>query len=329
MADANAASSPAVYDGPEGLAEFIQWRQSGNKLPEPEPAETAESAPADAPEETVESEDEKSESASESESEEEAQEPPQKGSGAEKRIKQLLARVKELERAQAAKQDVKPESSTAQPQQAAPGTRTKPTPDGNGPDGKPYASYEAYVEDLADWKSEQRLVQFQQQQAEQQALNALRATLEEARSRYEDADEVIFPAAQAIRDAQIPQAIKEVFAQSDTFVDLCYVLGSDPDELQKFVSLAQKNPRAALAKVFEYERGIREEFSKPRDAEGKFAAEKEPQKAPEKRQTQAPKPPSPVGGGSSRAFDVNDESLSNDEWARKRNAERQKRGYSI
>lgn len=42
---------------------------------------------------------------------------------------------------------------------------------------------------------------------------------------------------------------------------------------------------------------------------------------PEKRQTQAPKPPTPVGGSSSRAFDVNDESLSEDEWMRKRNAQ--------
>ena len=42
--------------------------------------------------------------------------------------------------------------------------------------------------------------------------------------------------------------------------------------------------------------------------------------------TSAPKPPSPVGGGSSRAFDVSDESLSADAWFHKRNADLARRG---
>ena len=46
------------------------------------------------------------------------------------------------------------------------------------------------------------------------------------------------------------------------------------------------------------------------------------------RTTKAPKPPSPVGGSSSRAFDVNDESLSNNEWMRMRNADLKRRGKS-
>jgi hypothetical protein len=46
--------------------------------------------------------------------------------------------------------------------------------------------------------------------------------------------------------------------------------------------------------------------------------------APQK--TNAPKPPSPVGGSSSKAFSVSDESLSADEWFRQRNADLKSRG---
>jgi len=308
-----AASSPAevadVFQGQQPtMAEYSQYRESG-ELPERfKPAEPAESDPADAQEETEESEVEETESASESETEEEAQEQPKKGSAAEKRIKQLLAEKKELERKLAASTPTQAEPSPAQASQ--PATRQKPTAEDKDDKGNPkYSTYEDFVEDLADWKAEQRQAQWEAKQAQQKALEALRVKLDESRARYEDADDVIIPAAKQINEAQIPQVVKEVFAGSDLFTDLCYVVGSDPDELSKFLSLANSNPRAAIAKVFEYERGIKDELGKT----------SEPEKAPEVKKTAAPKPPSPVGGASSRAFDVSDESLSADEWFRKRN----------
>jgi hypothetical protein len=313
-----AASSAADVFGDQQptLEEYSKYRQSGELPARFKPAEQAESAPADTPEETEEAEGDEPETEPESDPEE-AQEQPPKLSGAEKRIKQLLAKTKELEAQLAGKQDVKPESSPV-PQQ--PLTRTKPTAEDKDSSGNPkYATYEDFVEDLADWKAEQRIETAKREQAQQEALKALNSTLEKARERYDDADEVIFPAAKTINEAKIPQAVKEVFAGSDLFIDLCYVVGSDPDELKKFVKLAETNPRAAIGKVFEYERGIREELSKPRDEKGKFTA------APETKTTKAPKPPSPVGGGSSRAFDVSDESLSPEAWMRKRNQEIQNR----
>ena len=325
-----AAASSAEVDVFKGeqpsMAEFSHYRETG-ELPERfKPAEDADPAPADAPKQTVvATEGDEPESEPEPEPDE-AQEQPPKGSGAEKRIKQLLAEKKELQRKleATAKPDVKPDPSTAQTAAPQPQyTRPKPTAE-DMQDGKPkYATYEDFVEELADWKAEQRMVAAQREQVNQEQRKALQTKLDDARSRYEDADEVIFPAAQTINDARIPQAVKEVFADSDVFPDLCYVVGSDPDELKKFISLAQSNPRAALAKVFEYERGIREELAKT----GKEAAEPNGGKAPERKQTTAPKPPSPVNGGSSRgAFDVNDESLSADDWFKKRNhqIERQK-----
>lgn len=319
-----AASSPAEVQDPfrgeqPTFVEYEKYRQSG-ELPERfKPADQpAESAPADAPEQTVETpEGEQPESDPESDPED-VQEPPQKGAGAEKRIKQLLAEKKELQRKldAAAKQGVSPDSPSAP---AAPQQQTaekEPTPEETNADGTPkYKTYEEFVKAQARWEARQEIAQVMRYQAEQQALQALKVKLDESRARYADADDVIFPAAETIKNAQIPQAVKEVFSQSDLFTDLCYVVGSDPEELKKFVTLAQQNPRAALAKVFEYEKGIREELAKP----GK-EVEEPSGKAPEKKQTTAPPPVKPVNGGSVRgAFDVSDESVPTDVWMRKRN----------
>jgi hypothetical protein len=341
MSETNAAASLAaevdVFNGQQPtLAEYSEWR-NGN-LPERfKPAEPADPAPAAG--ETP-SEGEQPESAAESEAATDSQEKPQpKKLNAQGRIAQLDAKIEELwaqddpdvksiAQLEATKSKIeeraglkrKTESApVAQPEAPKPQqqyTRPKPTVNDTNPDGTPkYAgdsAFETWLEDLADWKAEQRIVQVQREQAQQQALGALKAKLDESRSRYDDADAVIFPAAKAISEAQIPPAVKEVFSQSDLFTDLCYVVGSDPEELQKFVSLAQRDPRAAIGQVFEYERGIREELAAASGAAGK---------PPEKKQTSAPKPPTPVGGSSSRAFDVNDESLSADDWFRKRNAQ--------
>jgi hypothetical protein len=101
-------------------------------------------------------------------------------------------------------------------------------------------------------------------------------------------------------------------SDSDLLADVVFTIGSNPTDLANFVQTARTNPRKAMQYVTRVEGLIQEELS----ADGKEAA-----KAPEPKKTQAPKPPSPVGGGSSRGFDVSDETLSADEWARKRNAQ--------
>jgi len=329
-----AASSPAetdVFNGQQPtLEEFNQYRTTG-EVPERFKAAPAESAPADGPEKTETSE-AQPESAGESETPTEDQEHTRpRRLTAEQRRAQLrsaieklwedpepdLVRIAQLEATEAkiaerAEAKRKTESApVAKPEQQTPvGGRPKPTPDGLRADGKPYATYEEYIEDLTDWKTEQATQKVRQQMAEEAAQKAVQAKLEEARQRYEDADDVIFPAAKTINESQISPVIKEVIGASEYFPDLCYVLGEDPEELEKFVKLSQSNPRAALAKVFEYERGIKEELS----------GEKKP--APEKRQTAAPKPVTPVGGSASRGFDVNDEKLSDDDWFKQRNKQK-------
>lgn len=311
MAETQTVSSPVEVEDPfkgetPSLHEFNEYRETG-KLPARFKA-VSESAPDDTQEETEETDAEEHEP--EPESDPDKQEPQPK-SKRDKRIAQLLADKKELERKLAEKTDVKPESSTvkADPQY----TRPKPTAEDKNADDTPkFNTYEEFVEELADWKAEQRMATEKRNQHEETAKAALQGKLDEARARYDDADAVIFPTNQAIQNAKIPAAVKEVFAQSDVFIDLCYVVGSDPAELEKFLSLAQTNPRAAIGKVFEYEREITAATATQRDDKGKFVA-------PEPKKTGAPKPPSPVSGATTRAFDVSDESLSTDEWARKRN----------
>lgn len=324
-----AESSPAevadVFGGEQvSMAEFSNYRQSG-ELPERfKPAPTT-----DAPEQTA------VELATEPEADsDDAQDPPPKGSEAQKRILQLLAEKKELQRkldaVPAAKTDVKTEPSTAQnaaaPQTYAEWRKTfKPSAwVEQYSKENPTATYEdanaAMADHLSDAKDHFRAIE----QRQQSALNALKEKMEDARSRYTDADTVIFPTGEAIRTADIPVTVKTVIADSDVFPDLCYVIGSDPDELKTFISLAKSSPRAALAKVFEYERGIKAELAKI----GKGSEEPNGGKAPESKKTNAPRPVSPVSGASSRAFDVSDDSLSADEWMRKRNEQvlRRQRG---
>jgi hypothetical protein len=306
MADeTQAVSSPAEVADPfkgeqPSLAEFTEYREKGT-LPERfKPAEPAGPAPA--------TETETSEPAPGSEPDDDQELKPKTA----KRIKQLLDRIKELERPAAEKTDVKTESS---PVKADPATGKEPTPDDLNADGSPkWKTYEEFTRALARYEAKQERAEWEQEQATKAAQKALRAKLDDARTRYKDSDEVIFPTEKSFVDAKLPASVTNIIGLSDVYVDLLYVIGSDDEARDSFIALAQSNPRAAIAKVFEYERGIAEALAKPRDENGQFVA-------PEKKKTSAPKPPAPVGGASSKAFDASDDSLSADEWMRKRNEE--------
>ena len=323
MAETTAASSPAetpdVFQGQQvSLSEFSKYREDGT-LPERfKPAETVESAPTDAPEETADTDAPDSDP-------EEAQEPPQKVSPAEKRIKQLLAEKKELERKLAAQQDAKPDSSPARPQQPQnyQEYRAAFKPSlfiEEYAKAHPDASYEdanaAMADHLLDVRDHFKGIETRVT-AEKQALES---KVSEARERYENFDEIkdsFLAAALSPTGAPlIPVDVLSSINDSDMLADLLYVIGGDEKTLKDFIALAKADPRKAIKRVGWFESQIAEQTAKPkgtpRGEDGKF-------QAPEKKQTQAPKPPSPVSGGTSRAFDVSDDSLSPDEWMRKRN----------
>jgi hypothetical protein len=279
--ETQAASSPAeVVDPFKGeqvsMAEFVKFRQDG-ELPERfKPAEPAAPAPADTQESTEESEAEQPKPATESDPEEPQELKPKTA----KRIQQLLEKTKELERKLAEKEGVKTDPPPVTAQGPA-----EPTPDDKNADGTPkFSTYEEYTKALARWEVRRELAEQRREQQKVDAQKEFDTKMNDVRARYEDADAVVTPTIKALNDAKLPGPVQEVFGTSPQFFDLCYELGSDPEELDKFISLAKTNPRAALKQVFAAE----DKVERARDDKGKFVSKE----APEVKKTSAPKPPS-------------------------------------
>jgi hypothetical protein len=330
-----AASSPAevdVFNGEQpSLAEYTQYRQSG-EIPErfKPPAETvAESAPA---EEIPEGEEPESEPESEPDEPQETR--GKKGKTAEDRIAQLEATIEKIKRG--ARLERKTEVAPVTQQQAPPQNYGEWRKDFKPSQwiedfGKknPEASYEDATAAMADFLGDVR-DQFRSiEQVRQSQAKELNDKVADARARYgEQFDEVLQPTVNAIvNDAQIPAAIKQRINRSDVLPDLMFTIGGDTDELIKFVQMAKADPDAARDHIVLLEHFIKAELAKPaeetpRGDDGKFKTAAPPAKP----KTSAPKPPSPVSGVSTGAFDVSDESLSPEEWMRKRNADLARKG---
>lgn len=209
---------------------------------------------------------------------------------ATKRFNEIFEENKRLKaELEANKPEPKVEPTAKAVEQQPEYTRPKPTVGGNGPDGKPYEDYEAYIEDFTDWKAEQRDAKNQREAAQQAQAKEFNSKVNEARSRYENFDEVVKPTATAINtDAGIPQGIKDLLSESDYLPDFLFTLGSDPAELAKFVDMAKDTPGKAIRYIALTESLIAEEL------EGKKTPESE--EVPAKVQTKAPRPPSEAGG---------------------------------
>jgi hypothetical protein len=169
-----------------------------------------------------------------------------------------------------------------------------------------YDSIEAYLEDLADQKANQRLEAYRAEERQKAEQKVISDKLAEAKTRYgDDAESRIRSTAKSVfNDEQIPMAVKALANDSPVLVDLMYVMGSDPNELDEFVSLAKSNPGAAIRKLVLVEKLVQEELAKggtpkasgngdapERDESGKFL--------PAKKVTSAPPPPRETSGRSS------------------------------
>ena len=220
---------------------------------------------------------------------------------AEERIAQLEATIEKIRKgAGIDRTQQHADSSTANPEPKpkpveAPQpiyTRPKPKPEGMNQDGKPYESYEEYVEDLADWSGEQKLAKWQRDQQQQAMAKELNAKIAEAKTRYPNYDEVIEPAVDAILgDKDVVGVVKAMLNESEILPDLMFTIGSKPEDLAHFVKMAKNDPGKALRYIALTESLIREEL------EGKTAPPADKVVTPPaKPQTQAPKPPAEVGG---------------------------------
>jgi hypothetical protein len=253
---------------------------------------------------------------------EKKKEPDQRrGAPEEKRIPQLLsernaekrarevaeAKVRELEAqiASGKKPDEKPADSSSA---AAKPTRSKPTPDDVDPKTKQpkYATYEDFVEDLADWRAEQRIAT---RDAEQEATKAkevktqreaeaakLRESDEQAlakmhgdgKKRFKDYDDVVFGENSAIQripdnsvmDKYLLQVIRKDAALG---ADILYHLAKHGEQLDTIAALDNDAQHEAMVEL-------------KLTVSGKT-------KAPEKKHTAAPNPPAQVGAQGTAAAD--------------------------
>lgn len=235
-------------------------------------------------------------------------------------IRDLLAKrdqIKQEVEAPPAKKDVKPiaEPSTAK-QPEDPKRPVKPKAEAF----KSWEEYETakdkYDEDLADYKAEQKIQEYEQRQRQSAQTQALQVKLDEAKSRYGDEAEpkIMDTAKTVFDDKAIPIAIKTAIGRSKVMVDALYVMGSDQNELASFIDLSIKDPLEALRKWYTVEGLVTAELEKSagkpepkpetngntpeRDEDGKFI--------PARIQKKAPAPPTELGGSSSPPGDERD-----------------------
>lgn len=278
-----------------------EFRRTG-ELPEPpkqEQPKTEETASSDTGKDQA-SAAEEATTAGESETPKKPQESNRRKPDAEQRIGQLTSENKrlkqELETLKTAKPGPKAETKPAEtqtaPAQPQP-TRPKPAIEDKDKDGKPkYATYEDFVEDLSDWKVEQRMAAQQRDQQQQTQKQRIESAITEGKAIYgEDFGKIADETAGVIgQDAEIPLIIKQRIGRSDILPHLVYTLGNDSAELASFVKLAKSDQFKALDLIALTESLIREELA------GKQQTETKTETQPAKPKTSAPPPPAEVGG---------------------------------
>lgn len=326
MADVNtaAASSPALSAVEPGTTTVLtrEMKDSWNKglAPVTEEKPQAESAPAieDSSSATDASAEEGESAEVETSPAPEAEKPPKqappKRDNAESRKAQLNAEIRELlKKRDQIKAEVEPpktepkaESSTAKPP-AEPQTYADWRKGFNAnkwvdewAKSNPEATYEEAIAAMNDHIDQAREGFRSREQQQREMKREFDARLAEARGRYENFDETAKATATVIvTDDAIPMPVKVMLNESEVFPDLLYTIGSKPEEMQKFISMARENPGKALRYIALTESLIREELEAPKD-------EAKPEKKPVETQTKAPKPPAEVGG---RANTPQDEEL--------------------
>ncbi len=292
------AGSSAAEGTQEKFTQFTGWDEDGNPVVTRKPGaqgqESAESASADASKETE--PDDAADSAAKKQQEE--RHVPR----TEKRIKELASRVKqlegELEDARKPKKTEAESSPARQPEPKAPQqepTRPKPSQTDKGPDGKPkYASYEDFVEDLADWKAEQRMAAREAEQRQRALLEQTTTALREAQARYPDFMEKAKPLVQELNKGDANEMALNRLNRSPHLADVLYAIGGSEESAADFLAAMRADPSKAIEVIVLMEQEIARELGKGGQPNGK--RETVQQEAPPAKNPRAPKPPAEVGG---------------------------------
>lgn len=293
------AASSAAAEAPK-FTQFDGWDEDGEPIvskktteTQQEQSEDAASAAADASKGT---ETEDGADSAATKTQEKHRKP-----GAEARIKELAARAKQLEREleEARKpKKTEAESSTARQTEAKPesdgATRPKPTLNDKDAEGKAkFGSYEEWMEDLADWKAEQKLASYQREIEQTRQRESLGKSLTEARGRYADFDAVTMPLVQELVKPDIPKAVGDVLNDSPVLVDLLYTIGGSEESKAGFLEACRTNPAKALRVALLMEQEIVKEL---KSAKSGASSQTGTAAASANTKPRAPKPPTEVGG---------------------------------
>jgi hypothetical protein len=269
-----------------GTSDYAEWRLSG-KLPEK--PKTADSTTADKPKEATSVTDPA----------------PEPGKQESRRKPDAEARIRELteenRRTKAELEELrKPKEAKADPPPARQPEATRPKPKVDDQvDGKPkYASYEDYVEELADWKAEQRIAAQEKERTAKENIAAVKRNADAVAAKYPDFWEKSKPVVEELLKPDVRPEIFAVMNDSPVLAHLLYVIGGDDATKADFMKTVRENPSKALRLIVSMERDIQAELSKEttqRNDSGQFVA-KEPEAVPAKRSPEtAPKPPIEIG----------------------------------
>lgn len=207
---------------------------------------------------------------------------------AEERIAQLESTIEKIRKGSGLE---KPKAETPEPAKPVVQKHTtsqKPTSDDKNEDGSfKYGTVDEFEDAKLEWMWEQKEAKKASEAAQDAQTKSLDAKIEKARTRYENLDEVVTPAAnEIIGDKDISPVIKQMLYDSDITPDLIYALASNKEEFNDFLKLAKTNPGKAIRLV-----AITESLT-IQELEGKSA----PVEKPATPRTQAPKPPAEAGG---------------------------------
>lgn len=216
--------------------DYRALREARKPIVEKEAPKTSAASPSTEQAEVETTTDADSETASEDQ-----EQPAKKKGGFQKRIDKLTREKAELEgRLAAQAAAAKPVEKAPEPVKAAEGK----------PESKNFETYEAYVEALTDWKLDQKEVAKTKAAADAKAADEAKSSaqkwneqLKDARSRYDDFDEV------ALADAPISQAVHDAIVGSENGADLAYFLGQNPAERERINALKPVAAHVALGKI--------------------------------------------------------------------------------
>jgi hypothetical protein len=160
-----------------------------------------------------------------------------------------------------------------------------------------------------------------QARAAEQSQREMAGKLAEAKQRYgADAESAIREAANGVFNGEgVAPIVKGLLNDSKVLVDVMYVLGSKPEELQSFIELSKSNPGEAIRKVVVLEQLVEQELSK---GKGKPDSEETPERGEDgkfkpatPKKVTAPPPPDELNTRGSAAPDPIEAAVKNDNFA--------------